>query len=600
MDRSRLPLLGGIAFFSLASSLVLPVESYAHESLQSAEMHVSHISINSPRLELLLPKSGSGKGLKGTILVTNTLGSSVTLKLNRVIGLSNSSLPRSINLAARESKKIPFQASINSFDGFSALGVVYDSSNQGRSSALIPIEMRSGQFRTLSPGRFDEDLGIKVLPSSIRVHRGPVGYKARLPKQGILGKDSPEMNAVGQKKASANSRNNSLLAFLKPLFESRDAVKVFLLSRLASASQLLASPASAASGTYTGRFVFQTVDASRDYFPVPGVTVRAVNGSSSCNSSNPLAEARTDSDGNFSLSINSSGPYRICYIANNDFMRVGTDFSGAPLTWASQPSNTIPSSRVVHAPVRHDGVFDMWYESTWFQTSMTRAGVNPAKATDAAGSAHKINVKFPSQNGDCPGATQPWSCASPNGNTYIAPAHIVNHGVLSHELAHQVNNKYTARARGAGGDHGYNQCFDPDLKEGLILREGWANYESARALGSRQTPSYRPDFRSDLTGFVEGVDVELNGATCTGPNRAESVTTSILWDFYDLARDGADTLHYVSPYQPTNIYLGRKPMSPRALFAEIMNDCRAPVNQNQATCTSIFSQNGGSDVSNSN
>lgn len=128
----------------------------------------------------------------------------------------------------------------------------------------------------------------------------------------------------------------------------------------------------------------------------------------------------------------------------------------------------------------------------------------------------------------------------------------------------------------------------------MILTEGFADFEAARALGSRSAPNYTTSYRPDMAGVsVDGMNMEANGLNCAGLNASESVVASNLWDLYDTNVDGSDSIFYVEPGRVTYVYLNSKPRTPKALFQEIMKDCKA--NGNEAVCDAIFAQNGGTD-----
>ena len=318
-----------------------------------------------------------------------------------------------------------------------------------------------------------------------------------------------------------------------------------------------------------------------------------------------------DANGNFQFHINTNGAYKICYFTKNSFLKIGRQINSDLYIWADASRNDIPNTRVVRQPVRHDGALDIWFEAMAFQTSMTNAGIDPART-----GANKIRVKFPSEANDCrPGHA--WSCAGADGKLRFAPQHAVRHGTMSHELAHQVDNKYTIdaginRPRGLGGSHSFNGCYPPNLTttgwkqgRGMIIREGWANFEMARALGTRSSSRYRNTFRPDIANdWIDGKNFDGDGSDCSnvagsGINGSESTVSTILWDFFDKKNDNSDVLHYVSPNYITNMYLSLNPDSAKILHTRILNDCKANVNKNATNngqiCEAIFAQNGGSD-----
>ena len=97
------------------------------------------------------------------------------------------------------------------------------------------------------------------------------------------------------------------------------------------------------------------------------------------------------------------------------FIKIGRKANGNLYVWVDPVRNSIPNSRVVRQLVRHDGVFDIWFEGMAFQTSMTNAGIDPVRT-----GGNRIRVKFPSEGGDCSGPN-PWSCAYTDGKVMTMP-----------------------------------------------------------------------------------------------------------------------------------------------------------------------------------
>ena len=560
-----------------------------------------HVPSSVPKLTILAPKSGSTKSISGSLLISNKSGRSVTLSLYKVIGLSNSGLPRRISLAVGQSKKISFRGALNSSDGGRAIGVIYNSSGGGQAVALQPIEIKNGQYRLVSTGSFDSEAPTGAVSGGVRVSRGPQGYTLRLKGSKALPATSASMKggggsssrpSVNLKKPSGSGR---LINFDWDQIKNSSGIALDYIQSIPSfvvrsLFELTSSPAVAASGTYKGRFVFRSITDDSVVLPASGVEVKAVLANQRCKTSSPLAATYADGDGNFSFAINASGPYKICYITANNMFRIGSALSGSNdrYIWADRSRSDVPSGRVTRRPIRHDGVFDLWHEGAFLQTSMTNVGVDPSTSSPAP-------VKFPSAVGDCSGSsTQPWSCAG-GGRVYIAPEHAARRGTIAHELAHRVDQKYRGWTEGSGGDHDYRNTCYPSSRDGMILTEGFANYEAARALGSRSAPSYASSYRPDIAGAsVDNMRMESSGRNCPPAlNGSESVVASTLWDFYDTNRDGSDNLWYTAPGRITYIYLNNKPRTPKALFQEVMKDCVA--NGNSAVCDQIFAQNNAAD-----
>ncbi len=620
----------GFAASAALTTLYLPTAAaHAPKSLDhdkiSEIIHVSHLDSNAPKIQIRLPKSGSTKQFRGTITFTNDTDYNVTLRLKKAIRLSNTNVPRSLNLAKRASKKISFTGSLNARNGYTSAGLIYVSSMGGISTGLVNIQVKNGKFRPVKAGSFGlNDPGsaaIKV-PGNARIQPGIRGYKRFLKGGHTFGKLNKAMRGKTRQSSPVktkydvpnvapggswtNFRNQNLG---NPQLINRSVddwnPKAFIGQVFNNIFSIFAPKAAAANGVYKGRFVFRTIDSSDMFFPAVGIGVKAVKATDSCTHNSPLAKTFADGNGNFQFTINTNSSYKICYFPESSFLKIGRQLDSNQYIWADPPRNTIPNARVTRQPVRHDGVFDIWFEAMAFQTSMTDAGIDPVRTGNK-----RIRVKFPSEANDC-GPGPAWSCASKNGGLWIATQHAVRHGTMSHELAHQVDNKYTvdvgiARPPGIGGSHTFYGCYHPNNRRGMIVTEGWANYEMARALGSRNASRYTNTFRADIANdWIDGINFDSNGTDCSnnavsGVNGSESTVATILWDFYDISNDNSDTLHYVSPHYITNMYLKNHPTdSAKVLNERIMKDCKANINKNVTNdgqiCDNIFSQNGGSD-----
>ncbi|CAE22312.1 conserved hypothetical protein [Prochlorococcus marinus str. MIT 9313] len=644
----------GIASIGTTTGLVLPIEpANAHQKATHPEIqHVSHLDSEAPLISIRLPKSGSQKRFEGRITFDNNTKYDVTLTLARAIRLTNTPLPQKIRLTAGTKKSITINGSIQARNGFSAVGVVYSSSMGGVSTGLVNIEVKNGQFRPVKAGDFglgDPGSAAIAVPSNTRIQKGVRGYKRFLKGGRTFGKASNAIKGGGRSSSRPSSPGQSPglrpgSPLNRPTSETLNNQRlinwipnignpqVYLGKALDQILTIFTPKAVAANAIYKGRFVFRTNDDSDIYLPAVGVGVKAVKANQSCTHNPPLASTTADGNGNFEFRINTNRSYKICYFPKNSFLKIGRQLDSELYIWESAARNTIPNARVTEQPVRHDGVFDIWYEAMAFQTSMTDAGIDPARTGN-----NRIRVKFPSEADECkPGPA--WSCAGSSGPIRIAPEHATRHGVMSHELAHQVDNKYTLdagipRPAGLGGSHSFYGCYPPNLTttgwkqgRGMIIREGWANYEMARALGSRGSSKYRNTFRPDIANtWIDSINFDTDGRDCTGVsgshsgkwaddlgltaaqrayvsglNGSESTVSTILWDFYDTRNDNSDTLHYVSPHYITNMYLKKHPTNSAKIVNErIMKDCKASINKNVTNngqvCDDIFAQNGGTD-----
>tara|TARA_Y100000739_G_scaffold158679_1_gene137069 strand:- start:222 stop:2093 length:1872 start_codon:yes stop_codon:yes gene_type:complete len=606
-------------FLVSSTGLLLQAEAskahvnHTHKPVQD-QLHLSHLDSAAPLIRLSLPKSGSSKRFSGKLQFVNNTKYQIKLSLVRTIRLSNSRLPQRLSLAPGATKTIPLSGSIQAREGFASVGVVYSSSMGGQSIGVVNIEIKNGRFRPIKTGAFG--LGSKgsaaiAVPSSARIGPGIRGYKRFLKGTRSFGKTSKAMKGKRQtpQPKRTNQDNQFKLDSLKPKNQFRLInwlPNVWDPSKLISYAfdkyfSILTPNAVAANGVYKGRFVFRTTESSDIYLPAVGVGVKAVKGNQSCHHTPALARTTADGNGDFQLNINTGGSYKICYYTKNPFIKIGRKVNSDLYVWGDSARNSIPNSRVVRQPVRHDGVFDIWYEAMAFQTSMTNAGIDPVRTGN-----NRIRVKFPSAGGDCPPLPGPWSCAYSNGRVMMMADHALRHGVMSHELAHQVDNKYhQPRPAGSGGSHSFDGCYSPAARAGMVVTEGWANFEMARSLGTRSSSRFRNSYRPDIANqLIDSINMDLNGSNCagvagSGVNGSESNISTILWDFYDKSNDNNDTLHYVDPNYLTNMYLSLNPDTAKILNTRILNDCKSNANKNVTNngqvCKGIFAQNGGSD-----
>lgn len=135
--RSSVLVAGSLVAAATAISLQIRPDSFASqlrikEEVRTLGSGAYHTPSSVPELQILIPKSGSTKSVSGSLLIYNKSGRSVTLTLSKVIGLSNSALPRTIQLSDGQSKKISFSGSLSSSDGGGAVGAIYTSSGEAK------------------------------------------------------------------------------------------------------------------------------------------------------------------------------------------------------------------------------------------------------------------------------------------------------------------------------------------------------------------------------------------------------------------------------------------------------------------------------------
>lgn len=108
--------------------------------------------------------------------------------------------------------------------------------------------------------------------------------------------------------------------------------------------------------------------------------------------------------------------------------------------------------------------------------------------------------------------------------------------VIAHEWGHYYQDSFS-RDDSIGGQHGFSDRLDPRL----AFSEGWGNAFSAMVVADR---NYRDSFAAGGQQRSFGFDLEGNpaaGAQSIGWY-SESSIQSLIWDFFDDAADGLDTV----------------------------------------------------------
>jgi hypothetical protein len=170
-----------------------------------------------------------------------------------------------------------------------------------------------------------------------------------------------------------------------------------------------------------------------------------------------------------------------------------------------------------------------------------------------------------------------WSCAYPNGNIWIIPAHATGN-VLKHELGHQLQYKFWngQTPDNASGSHTLTGCFT----KGLALSEGFADFMLMWSNLDRNSPSANSPMnveRPDLAG------------ACTTKNSNELWVAGNFWDFYDSVTDNKDTIYYVHTGIVPKMYLNN---GKHDSMSEYLGIFKSKASANHQTIVSdIFTQN---------
>lgn len=304
--------------------------------------------------------------------------------------------------------------------------------------------------------------------------------------------------------------------------------------------------------------------------PAREVTVQAIAASSGA----VLAEATTDTGGNYSFSVASN---------TNLFIRARAEMikTGTAPTWnfsvrnntnsdalyavdgAAANSGTANSTRDLNAPSgfgtsNYTGdraaapfaVLDTVFKAKELVLSATPDAAFPALSLFWSEDNRPTAGRFCPNDGDIgtssyivftPGV--PDQCSPPGDNPdgiYILGDFAAGNGdtdefdesVIAHEFGHYIEDRF-GRSDSIGGEHGGSASL-LDLR--VAFGEGWGNAFSAMALGG---PIYRDSFDGVQDDFQ--IDMETDDTLNEGWFSEASVE-EILWDLFDPANEPDDTL----------------------------------------------------------
>jgi hypothetical protein len=248
------------------------------------------------------------------------------------------------------------------------------------------------------------------------------------------------------------------------------------------------------------------------------------------------------SDGRWSLNIPAGVPYTIQYRSYTNYYKPQNQ-AGNTYAWAHSFPATVNSTDIGHWYADTDGgTFNglgelvdaamwMWSRLYW------NGGINPVPATP-------LTLWFPNTWDDCgDGSGNPWSCANTSGEIWLIATHGTQADVVTHEMSHQLNNKYweNKRPAGSGGSHTLTGCYPTRL--GMALREGFADFMPAWI-------GY-PDRNVGVGGFGSGRwALDLDGESNTSPPSCangwenETWVARTFWDLHDTAADNDDVLWF--------------------------------------------------------
>jgi hypothetical protein len=571
---------------------------------------VHTIPLDTPRLRLLFNnQTNNSKDFAATLEIVNRSSQAQKLTLVRVIGFASESVPKQITIQANGSVSIPLKASIvNQLKNtYLSLGVIYGSSAGGMAILQQPIAVTRDQFTLLQPGNIkDRDKLIETKPTAV--------FESKEPE--VLGGETTNNKDVfedsAQSRAGVSDLSHSHISkpgATAPARSERQPVGViaynllvkglYSIARNVAESVIATAHAATLQGTHKGKVVFKSIlnpDADLDY-AVSNARIKVVPGSKDCGAFLPwdiIADnIFTEGNGNFNVPISSdASSYRICVMLENSKNKL----RNADGTWTWQITyGAIPSERRTLRPQGHDGALDVWHEISHTTSRMNIDGINKPF----------VEVKFPSQAGDCSPSTQEeWSCAGPSG-IKIASFHALSFGVVAHEYAHRYDQDNAGTPSYIPTQHSFTECSAID---GQIIVEGYANFEMARVLsGARNGGSkYSADYRPDIAGtMIYSINFENNPnllAPCDRSNKSESVVSTVLWDFYDKDNvsdnqndsDGVFMGGRSNDARVTKRYLQGGYGNAKDLFKAFKNFCSQTSSSLSRKCERIVTRNNGS------
>lgn len=276
-----------------------------------------------------------------------------------------------------------------------------------------------------------------------------------------------------------------------------------------------------------------------------------------------LAEGWVQSNGRYTLQVDSSKNYKggkmqVFFKAYNDYF-APMDQNDNKYKWHNPRKNSITANHDEgHRWADCDGGnangLGELYQSAMFMWSNLywAGGVNPVR-TDP------IKFYYPNTWYDCgDGSGTPWSCSSNGSPTiWLTASHGMNGRVVTHELAHQLQNEYWSNKhpKNSGGSHNGNSCYSTRL--GMTMAEGFANFIPAW-VGYQNRNVAEGGFTETLFSWSGYRDTEerTSPPNCTNGWENEYWGARLFWDLHDTRGDGDDGLHFTHMGGVINLYLG--------------------------------------------
>ena len=604
-------------------------------------------SFNQPVTATFQVKKGSTtKRLNAVLRLKNHTNETITLQRVNSVRVSNSNLPSRITLQPGEVKSLSVRGSVNGSNGRTALGVAYVTPGGDYISAMRHISINNSEIQQLNM----KDIWDAGTPTVKPTTRAVPRISGRIQNFGkYKGNKRQPSNKM---RSTKQSKKASLVDFNQFDISSVDGESIYqtLRSYISSASNSLAAslgglftqPAYAAESVVRGSVVFKSMNTHRGrdlFLPYAGLRVIAIKESQNCNTRQPIAATTVNGQGSYAIRVNTPGAkYRLCFRTTSNYVHLTGEINQTtPWGWKTQLLNNGRNYTGNFVDDFQPGVGDNWYTTMYYKTRVNDIGIDPVRSGRS-----KIQLVYPSdqcwQDVDEDGRIDrnagvdvPWSCASAGGQISIKDDHAAPGGIVIHELAHQLDFKFggnltRSRGTGVGGNHGTWECTNPNSKKGMILTEGFANFEVARATSNgrssaRYSNSWRPELQNQAIyrGQLENPSAcservtrilrngnhnysENAAARNPGLNTMEKGAWAVMWDFYDFLGDRNDTIGYVSPAYVTYTYLNNRWDGLQGFLSRVYRDCTSENNRNVtnngAVCRGIFAQNYTSDTTN--
>jgi hypothetical protein len=288
---------------------------------------------------------------------------------------------------------------------------------------------------------------------------------------------------------------------------------------------------------------------SSDHSLHPGFGFRVEAWTNETGSWRKLSSDWVQSNGTWQLNINSTLGYagnhlRVLYRSYNEYYAPQNE-DGDTYSWKDPDRYSIPTNYYVgHRYADTDGgsyngvgelvdaAMYMWSRLYW------NAGVNPVPASP-------IKFYFPNTWYDCgDGSGVPWSCANTSGEIWLISAHGIKAEVVTHEMGHQLNNKYwdNKKPAGSGGNHSLSSCYPTRL--GMALREGFADFMPAW-VGYPDRNVAEGGFSAGRWALGYDAESHLSPPNCTNGWENEVWVARTFWDLHDTRSDNDDILWFI-------------------------------------------------------